>query len=171
MTRAVGETAALARQPKGTAHPLGFLRPQVAQALEAGAGLEERRFVAPRADTALLGADDTQVYHALRSATGAVDARLAQALKELPQRLADPATTVLWDTAPPDQRNAAPSLIYAWALQDGRWVKAVFRLDERRGGRAMRKAQLAANWLVTVEIVEAYNLAEAKYVRLAGEVK
>lgn len=170
VNRAAREQAAGAAHVRGTAHPLGFLPPKVAQFLLDGAGPDGRAFAAPEVTTALLAADDRQVYHALRAVHATDRDVLAEALRELPRRMAQSDTLVVWDTAQVGG-NAQPGLVYAWPLADGRWFKAVFRLDERRGDRATRQVLLDGNWLITSTTLVRDNLIEAHYVRLQGEVK
>lgn len=149
------EKAAGKAMPVGSAHALGFLRPAVS------AGLEQQ---GATAGTALLGTEDRRVYHALRSAKGADADVLREALAQLPQWLADPATVVLWDTA-----EAAAPLVYAHKLPDGRWVKLAFAVDRApESNRDLPKAKLQANWLRTAGLVQEHNLREAHYVRLDG---
>lgn len=143
---------------RGVAMPLGFLRP----------GIAERIPSAP--ETALLGVVDARVYHAIRAAKSPRDHEIDIGLRELPDRMADADTAVLWDAGTEGQRNATPSLIYAWEMPSGRWFKAVFHLDNTDGDRSMRKAKMAANWLRTVGIVPAINLTEPKYTLLSGRL-
>lgn len=158
LDRAKRELEAGDARPRGFAQPVGFLLPDVASALEAGAAAGQS-LGSPTPITALLGVRDSSIYHLARDRAGPVDPAIWTALAELPQRLADPQTTVLWDVGMAGQRNANPGLVYAWPVPNGsgRWVKFVFGLNERQ-------ARQQANWLRTAIFVAARNLLEAKYV-------
>lgn len=146
---------------RGAAYAVGFLRPHVAAALEAG-------YASPTAievgsvSTALLAVEDQRLYHALRSAKGDTAQTLRNELAQLPDWLSAPDTPVLWDSR---EKN----LVFARRHSDGRYIKLVFDLDVRaERNRALRKAQLVAHWLRTAGVVEAHNLREAHLVLLEG---
>lgn len=142
--------------PRGAVHPVGFLRPRAAEAIE--------RQMGGVPATALLGVEDQRLYHALRSAKDEDASTLRDAMDQLPRWLADPAVHVLWDTT-----EGAANLVYARMLSDARWIKVVFAVDEpAERNRPMRRAKLAANWLRSAGIVEKHNLREPHYVLLDG---
>lgn len=163
----VEQLAAGAARPRALAQPLGFLPPGIANALEAGV-FAGQPLGSPVPGSALLSTTDTTVFHVLRDTAGPADAVLRQALRELPQRMADPQTLVLWDVGLAGQRSAEPALVYAWPIGGGRYARAVFRINATGGDRAMRLAGLPGNWLRTMGIVERYNLDEPKYILLGG---
>lgn len=163
------ETGGAGVRPLGSTHALGFLRPQVVEALEAG-GAGGRAFAVQHASTALLAAEDRRLYHAMRSSKADV-AILREQFAQLPQWLADPATAVLWDTAD-GEVEPLPNLIFARRLADGRYAKFVFGLETpAEGNRAMRQARLRANWLRSAGIVSGDNLRTARHVLLAGRLE
>jgi len=163
VARVLEEQAQGRAYPQGMAHPLGFLRPATVQALEAGIDAGGRAFAAPAPATALLGAVDNQLHHALRSIKEARGTIAAQ-LNNLPRWLADPETAVLWDVGEGGQSTQQPVLIFARRLGDGRVIKLVFQLDVRdKSHRALRRERLASNWLRTISVVSEVSLASANY--------
>lgn len=155
---AIAESKAGLPMPRGRALPAGFLPP----------GVADRLPVTP--STAMMGVVDARIYHAIRASKGTPDDELVAALRELPVRMQQAETAVVWDEGMKGQRNAHPALIYAWELPSGRWFRAIFHLENSDGDRSMRKARMLANWLRTVGVVTRENLADGKYTLLSGRL-
>lgn len=105
------EIGAGAVRPRGLASPVGFLPPRVLAALRAGLGADGRKFTPVIPTTALVGATDRVIYHALRDAKfvgrEAVRESFVDAARAMPEWVAD-SELVFWNAQNPALLFAQP---------------------------------------------------------------
>lgn len=111
--------------------------------------------------TAMVAVVDSEIAHMWRDSKATRIRTLPEDLvRSLPQQMAAP-NALLYDLED-------PGLIYAWRLADGRYAKAIVRLNYRQKGMLERAP---ANLLRSGGIVGAADLRTARYTLINGELK
>jgi len=115
---------------------------------------------------------DREIMHLLRDTkTDRGAALLFSHIQNLPEHIRTP-DVVLWDTGIGGNRKPNPALIYAFKLDDGRYVKYVFRISLKEAFKHdSTKFKAELNSLRTAGIVQGFDLKGERYNVIIGSVE